>query len=145
MKCWYYNKQSCQNLNVQMVLLHLASWTSRWHHLVRGVGYHEPWWFSLTSWASFHGISTSVVYAVFKWEQSSCEYLLSHVNSLWISFDRCSTHPAITWIENTISEQQRLLLIFLLIPWCERIWFRYTKKLKIKKVIKLSEKVDWQL
>ena len=51
--------------------------------LARGNGYHDPQWFSLTSWASFHYISTLVVYSVFEWEQSSRDYLLSCVNSLW--------------------------------------------------------------
>ena len=68
--------RAINNLNVQMVLLRLESWTSHWHHPVRWVGYHEPQWFSLTSWASFHCISTSVVYSVFKWQQSSHDYVL---------------------------------------------------------------------
>ena len=42
---------------------------------VVGVGYHEPWRFILTSWASFHGID----------------------------LDCCSMHPVITEIEKTIS------------------------------------------
>ena len=64
-----------------MVLLSIESWTSQWDHLVRGVGYHDD--SVLTSWASFHYISTSVVYSVLEWEQSSGDYLLSHVIYLW--------------------------------------------------------------
>ena len=81
--CWHYNNRAVNNLNVQMILLRLESWTSQWHHPVRGLGYHVPWRFSLTSWASFHYISTSVVHSMLEWEQSSCDYLLSHANSVW--------------------------------------------------------------
>ena len=39
--CRHYKQLSCNNFNVQMVLLCLESWTSQWYHLVRGVGYDE--------------------------------------------------------------------------------------------------------
>ena len=56
--------RAVNNLNVQLVILCLKSWTSQWHHSVRGAWNIEPWWFSLTSWASFYYISASVVYSV---------------------------------------------------------------------------------
>ena len=82
MKAGILTNRAINNLNVQMVFLHLESLTSQWHHLVRGVEYYEPWRFSLASWASFHFISASVFYSVCKIEQSSCDYLLSQINSL---------------------------------------------------------------
>ena len=71
--------RAVNNLYVQMVLLCLESWTSQWHHPVRGVGHQEPDWFSLTSWTSYHYISTSVIYSVFKWEKRSRDYFLPRV------------------------------------------------------------------
>ena len=93
--------RAVNNLNVQMVFLRLESWTSQWHLPIRGVAYHEPRQFSLTSGASFHDISTSVVYFVFKWEQSSRDYLLSRSIPSGINLDSYSMHPAIKQIQQT--------------------------------------------
>ena len=55
------------NLNVQMVLLHLESWTSQWNLRFEESSVMNLDDSILTSWASFHYISASVVYSVFKW------------------------------------------------------------------------------
>ena len=68
--CWHYNKQSCNN---QMVLLLLESWSSQWCHPVRGVGYHEYRWFSWPVEQASNYMRTLntviiIVSTVFNWE-----------------------------------------------------------------------------
>ena len=46
---WHYNN----DINVQMVLLCLESWTSQWNHQVRGIRYHKPRLFSLEQLSKF--------------------------------------------------------------------------------------------
>ena len=69
--------------NLQMVPLHLESWTSQRHHPVRGVRAHVLT-IQVNHWAIFHSFQHQVVYAVF---QCCCIAMLHYKpwELLWIT------------------------------------------------------------
>ena len=98
---WFrHNKQqSCNNFNVQMVILHLKSWTSQWCHPVRGVTAQvltiQIVQLSKLPLYCEHQLST-----LCSNENREALIVYSHLSiPSGINLDCCSTHPAITKIE----------------------------------------------
>ena len=98
---WDYNKQSFNNFNVQVVPLWLESWTSQWHHPIRGVRAHV-----LTiqvDHLSKVPFFLHPIDAVCQWEWT-CPWLFITMWILWIAIRSC---PMLTHICTTSVDRCR--------------------------------------
>ena len=89
---WHYSKQSCNNVNVQVLPLGLEFWTSQWHHPVRGVRAHvlTIQVHQLSKLPFFH----HPIHAVCQWEWT-CPRLFISKRLLWIAIRTCPMHTHI--------------------------------------------------
>ena len=101
--CWDYKKNwAVNNLNVQVILLCLESWTSQWHHPVL----EELGTMSLDD-SEWPVVQASIIYqqqlSTLCLNENKAAMIIYKLSiPCGIDLDHCSTHPEITEIDKTI-------------------------------------------